>query len=166
MESALHPEFLWAQTKDMIYMTITIPNVRSSDAQIKVLDEGSIYFKGTGGPAGDEHLYEMSVQLLHPIKASDTKCSVEARSVQLKIVKNEKGPYWERLLKDTKKNVHCKIDWNHWTDEDEEDDYNFGSNWENKDAGDLDFGDDNEGDDDDDDDDVDDDDDDEEDVRS
>jgi len=41
-----------------------------------------------------------------------------------------------------------------------------GSNWENKDAGDLDFGDDNEGDDDDDDDDVDDDDDDEEDVRS
>mmetsp|Transcript_9066 Transcript_9066/g.39924 ORF Transcript_9066/g.39924 Transcript_9066/m.39924 type:complete len:92 (+) Transcript_9066:210-485(+) len=70
MESALHPEFLWAQTKDMIYMTITIPNVRSSDAQIKVLDEGSIYFKGTGGPAGDEHLYEMSVQLLHPIKAS------------------------------------------------------------------------------------------------
>jgi hypothetical protein len=34
--------------------------------------------------------------------------------------KQERGPYWPRLLKDTKKVHWLKADWNKWKDEDEE----------------------------------------------
>mmetsp|Transcript_6703 Transcript_6703/g.20298 ORF Transcript_6703/g.20298 Transcript_6703/m.20298 type:complete len:174 (+) Transcript_6703:163-684(+) len=150
------PEFLWAQTQNQIYLTINVPNVKASDAQIKVQDDGSIYFRGVGGSVGDEHLYELDIKLLLPIKASGTQCNVGARSVQFKIPKVESGAYWDRLLKDKTKNVHCKVDWDHWRDEDEEDDYDFGSSWASKDMADLDFGDEKADDDDDDEDDKDD----------
>lgn len=35
--------------------------------------------------------------------------------------KKEAGPYWSRLLKDSKKAHWLKADWNKWKDEDEED---------------------------------------------
>ena len=35
--------------------------------------------------------------------------------------KESKGPYWPRLLKDSKKVHWLKADWNKWRDEDEED---------------------------------------------
>jgi prostaglandin-E synthase len=36
------------------------------------------------------------------------------------IKKQEKGPYWPRLLKDGKKVHWLKADWNKWKDEDDE----------------------------------------------
>jgi prostaglandin-E synthase len=36
------------------------------------------------------------------------------------IKKQEKGPYWPRLLKDAKKVHWLKADWNKWKDEDDE----------------------------------------------
>lgn len=57
-----------------------------------------------------------------------------------KIVKADSGPYWERLLKVGGRNVHCKIDWDNWLDEDEEDNESgFGSQFGNKDHEDMDF---------------------------
>lgn len=41
-------------------------------------------------------------------------------------MKKESGSYWERLLKQPGKNIHCKVDWEHWKDEDSEDEFDFG----------------------------------------
>lgn len=40
--------------------------------------------------------------------------------------KQEKGPYWPRLLKEAKKVHWLKADWNKWKDEDEEDEEDAG----------------------------------------
>jgi cytosolic prostaglandin-E synthase len=40
--------------------------------------------------------------------------------------KQEKGPYWPRLLKDTKKVHWLKADWNKWKDEDDEEEEDVG----------------------------------------
>lgn len=61
---------MWAQSKDLIFLTINVPNVKAADAQIKVQDDGSLYFKGVGGSCGDEHSYELDIRLLLPVKAS------------------------------------------------------------------------------------------------
>ena len=37
------------------------------------------------------------------------------------MIKAEEGPYWPRLLKDTKKVHWLKVDFNKWKDEDESD---------------------------------------------
>ena len=42
------------------------------------------------------------------------------------IKKKEEGPYWPRLLKDSKKVHWLKADWNKWKDEDEDDDEESG----------------------------------------
>jgi len=131
------PEFLWAQRADEIYLTIDVPNV-AKDATVKLTDDGKVYFKGVGGPQDDTHEYVLDIELLKPIKAETSKCNIGARSVQFRIQKAESGPYWERLLK-AGKNVHLKVDWNHWVDEDEEDNGQFGSGWDAKDMADLEF---------------------------
>ena len=43
------------------------------------------------------------------------------------IKKTEDGPYWPRLLKDSKKVHWLKADWNKWKDEDEEEEVEEGA---------------------------------------
>ncbi len=43
------------------------------------------------------------------------------------LIKQEAGPYWPRLLKDSKKNHWLKADWNKWRDEDEEEEAEEGA---------------------------------------
>ena len=65
----LTPEFLWAQRKDQIYLTVNVPNVRSSDAVTQLTDDGHVYFKGSGGNVGHEAEYILDINLLKGIKA-------------------------------------------------------------------------------------------------
>lgn len=139
--TALTPEFLWAQRKDQVYLTINLPNVKD-DAVVRLTDDGVLYFKGLGGNVGHEEQYVLDITLFKPIKTSDSVWKITARSITFKIVKAESGPYWERLLKQSGRNIHCKIDWDNWKDEDEdEDEYSFGSQFaDSKDLQDMDFG--------------------------
>lgn len=140
--SAKTPEFLWAQRKDEIYLTINVPNVKKNDVKIQLTDEGHVYFKGMGGNVGSEQEYTLDINLFKNIKAKESKSKVTARTVSFKIIKEEAGPYWDRLLKEAGRNIHCKIDWDNWKDEDEdEDQHSFGSQFaDNKDLQDMDFG--------------------------
>lgn len=139
----LTPEFLWAQRKDQVYLTINVPNVKKEDSKITMSEEGRVHFKGPGGNVGHEDNYELDIELFKPIKVSESKYTITARDIRFKIIKDESGPYWDRLLKQQGRNVHCKIDWNHWKDEDEdEDDYSFSDSFagdSNKDLQDMDF---------------------------
>lgn len=142
MRSFKTPEFLWAQRKDQIYLTINVPNIKKSESTVKITDEGHIYFKGPGGNVGHEEEYILDITLFKPIKADQSKHKITARCVQFRLIKADSGPYWDRLLKAEGRNVHCKIDWDNWKDEDDdEDEYSFGSQFaDNKDLQDMDFG--------------------------
>lgn len=139
----LTPEFLWAQWKDHVFITINVPNVRKSDATVRLTEDGGVYFRGFGGNVGAEAEYLLDIKLYAPIlTAPESKCNITARHVAFRIVKTESGPYWPRLLKAEGRNVHCKIDWDNWRDEDEDnEDYKFTTNFDNsKDLQDMDFG--------------------------
>jgi CS domain len=133
--------FFCEQRKDTIFLTINVPNVES-DATYKLTDDGHLKFKGQGGNLGSEREYVLDMDLLKPIKAEESKVKITARNIIMKIVKANAGPYWDRLLKEKGKNVHCTIDWDNWKDEDEDDgDQGFGSQFaDNKDFQDMDFG--------------------------
>lgn len=142
MGAPLTPEYLWAQRKDQVFLTVNVPNVRKEDAAFRLNDDGHVYFKGMGGNLGHEAEYVLDINLLKNIKAEESKCKINARSVVFKIIKADSGPYWERLQKEKGRNVHCKIDWDNWKDEeDDEDEYSFGSHFaDSKDLQDMDFG--------------------------
>lgn len=124
-----------------MFLTINVPNVKRADATVQLSDEGRVYFKGQAGNVGHEDNYLLDISLFKPIKADESKFTITARAIRFKIIKADPGPYWDRLLKMEGRNVHCKIDWDHWKDEDEdEDEYSFGSHFaENKDLQDMDF---------------------------
>eukprot|EP00871_Galdieria_phlegrea_P005759 jgi/Galph1/670/GphlegSOOS_G5405.1 len=134
------PDFYWAQRKDKLFLTIDVPNVDKNTAAIQLKGDGYLDFKARGGELHEQADYELHLELLHPIKAEESKYHITARNVQFVIMKKETGAYWERLLKQPGKNVHCKVDWEHWKDEDSEDEFDFGSAWDSKDMADLDFG--------------------------
>eukprot|EP00170_Pyropia_yezoensis_P000042 contig_664_g42 len=119
---------------------MNVANVRPEQTTARITDDGHVYWRGYGGVLGDEREYVLDIRLLKPIKTAESSIKLSSRLVYFKIRKAESGPYWDRLLADESRNVHCKIDWDAWKDEDEEDDYDFGSNWGNKDLADLDFG--------------------------
>eukprot|EP00168_Porphyra_purpurea_P010617 TRINITY_DN263_c0_g1_i3.p3 TRINITY_DN263_c0_g1~~TRINITY_DN263_c0_g1_i3.p3 ORF type:complete len:156 (+),score=79.98 TRINITY_DN263_c0_g1_i3:614-1081(+) len=72
------------------------------------------------------------------IDVAAAKKAVGARAVVFRLPKTTSG-YWGKLTE--KKDVHCKVDWSMWKDEDEEEEFDFGENWNNKDMGCLDYGD-------------------------
>jgi len=123
----LTPEFRWAQRKGDVYITMNVANVRPEQTTARISDDGHIYWRGHGGVLGDEREYVLDIRLLKAIKTSESSIKLSSRLVYFKIRKAESGPYWERLLADESRNVHCKIDWDAWKDEDEEDDYYFGT---------------------------------------
>ncbi|KAK4536316.1 hypothetical protein CDCA_CDCA08G2341 [Cyanidium caldarium] len=150
----LTPDFCWAQRKDKVFVTLSVPNVKADTAELKVTPEGRVYFKGVGGELGSQKEYELDIQLLHEVDAKEAKCGVSARDVHFVIPKSESGKWWPRLLREPGRNVHLSVDWNLWVDEDEEDEFDFGKHFGSRDMADLDFGADDEGDDEDDDDDA------------
>lgn len=131
---------MYTQRKDVIYLTVNVPNVQNKPS-FSLTDEGHLSLSCVGGNLGSEREYKLEIDLFKGVKVDESKMNVTARSVNFKIVKAESGPYWDRLLSKGK-DVHCTIDWDNWKDEDEdEDDYAFGSQFtENQDLQDMDFG--------------------------
>lgn len=115
--------------------------MKKEEAQIQLSDDGHLHFKGAAGNVGHEDDYELDIMLFKPIKASESKFTTTARDIRFKLIKDQSGPYWDRLLQKEGRNVHCKIDWDHWKDEDDdEDEHSFTENFgDNKDLQDMDF---------------------------
>lgn len=125
----------------MVYLTVSVPNIKP-DYDFSVTDEGHFCFTCEGGSVGSENKYALDLQLFGEVDASACAVQATARHAVFKVVKKAAGPYWERLLKEAGKNVHMAIDWDHWKDEDEEDDFAFGSQFNDtsRDLQDMDFG--------------------------
>lgn len=136
---SLTPEFLWAQRKDQIYLTVNIPNVKKEAAKVSMKDDGKVSFSGTGGVLGKEQSYSLEISLFKGIKAEESKCKISPRNIVFRIKKAESGPYWDRLLLEEGRNIHCKIDWQNWIDEDEDENLGASMFGESKDHEEMDF---------------------------
>lgn len=131
------PDYMWAERKDTVHLTINLPDPVEDTPACSLSPSGRVVWVGTGGPAGATHRYRLDIQLAGGVEVAAAKKAVGARAVVFRLPKAEKG-YWGKLT--DKKDVHCHVDWAMWKDEDEEEEFDFGENWNNKDMGCLDYG--------------------------
>lgn len=109
-----HPEVLWAQRSDKVYLTIALPDAR--DISVKCEGEGLFSFSAVGVQGGS---FDFSLELFGNIVPEGCKTKAGLRNIICSIQKEEKG-WWKRLLKSEEKPApYIKVDWNKWCDEDD-----------------------------------------------
>ncbi|TKY46328.1 cytosolic prostaglandin-E synthase [Spatholobus suberectus] len=110
-----HPEVLWAQRSDKVYLTVALPDAK--DVTVKCEPQGLFSFSASG--VQDES-YSFSLELYGSIEPEGCKTKSGLRNILCSIQKGEKG-WWKRLLKSEEKPApYLKVDWNRWCDEDDE----------------------------------------------
>ncbi|KAK9291141.1 hypothetical protein L1049_009329 [Liquidambar formosana] len=110
-----HPEVLWAQRSDKVYLTIALPDAK--DVSVKCEPQGLFSFSALG-VQGES--FDFSLEFYGAIVPEGCKSNVGLRNILCSIQKEQKG-WWKRLLKSEEKPApYLKVDWNKWCDEDEE----------------------------------------------
>ncbi|KAB5512229.1 hypothetical protein DKX38_029257 [Salix brachista] len=129
-----HPEVLWAQKSDKVYLTIALPDAK--DISVKCEGEGLFCFSAVG-VQGESFDFSMELfgnivpekknvndgfflKLLALVLEEGSKTKAGLRNIMCSIQKEEKL-WWKRLLKSEEKPApYIKVDWNKWCDEDDE----------------------------------------------
>ncbi|XP_025984154.1 co-chaperone protein p23-2-like isoform X5 [Glycine soja] len=110
-----HPEVLWAQRSDKVYLTVALPDAK--DVFVKCEPQGLFAFSASGV---QDKAYSFSLELYGSIEPEGCKTKSGLRNILCSIQKGEKG-WWKRLLKSEEKPApYLKVDWNKWCDEDDE----------------------------------------------
>jgi len=110
------PNVLWAQRTDKVMISIQLGDV--TDEHISI-DEHCLKFDGKSG--GKQ--YAVQLELNKDILPNESKQKKGGREYYFELKKKDQtGPFWPRLLKDSKKHGNIKIDFNRWKDEDDESD--------------------------------------------
>ncbi|KAF0369845.1 HSP20-like chaperone [Gigaspora margarita] len=121
--SILHPEVLWAQRQNELFVTINLVDIK--DPKINVTKE-KLSFEGIGGT--EQKLYQFEINLYKEINPEASKRSQTARSIVLVLDKAEHGQqYWPRLQKDRVKITYLKTDFARWKDEDDDEEEGGGN---------------------------------------
>jgi len=126
MSTAATPEVLWAQRsnatdaeKNIIYLTITVPDVQPSNLKLNVTETG-ITFDGHSDSLKRD--YHLELEFYAEVDPSTAKTVHTMKNIAIKLQKKElKEEYWPRLLKEAKKAHFLKTDFDKWVDEDEQD---------------------------------------------
>mmetsp|Transcript_90791 Transcript_90791/g.256406 ORF Transcript_90791/g.256406 Transcript_90791/m.256406 type:complete len:199 (-) Transcript_90791:102-698(-) len=110
----------WAQRKDSIYLTISLPDV--VDHKIE-LTEKKLLFSGKSG--GQQ--YTLDLEFLKELTTDGSIWNVLPNAIHMKLLKKEQDEeFWPRLLLDkVKEKTNVKIDWDKYVDEDEADGNDF-----------------------------------------
>jgi cytosolic prostaglandin-E synthase len=111
----LIPRVLWAQRKDIVYITFEVFEVTE---EIIEINENVVKFSGIRSSDGAK--LAVTLELFESVDAEKSKINVGHREVSLVLAKSEAGPYWPRLLKSAHKMHFIHTDFSKWVDEDEE----------------------------------------------
>ena len=123
------PILKWAQRKDKLFITINV--VHSKKPTIDI--EGKkMKYQGTDGNIN----YSFDIELYDEIDKENSKYTLDARNIFLKLKKKKEGPYWPRLTSEKVKYHWIEVDWAYFVDEDEEEDAKE-PNFEGQDLGDM-----------------------------
>ena len=123
------PILKWAQRKDKLFITINV--VHSKKPTIDI-DGKKMKYRGTDGNIN----YAFDIELYDEIDKDNSKYTLDARNIFLKLKKKTEGPYWPRLTSDKVKYHWIEIDWAYFTEEDEEEEAKE-PNFEGQDFGDM-----------------------------
>merc|ERR1712025_1047709 len=111
------PLVLWAQRKDRVFVSIQLDNCVKPTVEIK---DGSLYFKGKGGPNQIDH--EVKLEFNKEINPKESRHRTGGREIFFDLLKKDDSMgFWPRLLKDSKKPHYLKTDFTRWKDEDDSD---------------------------------------------
>ena len=114
---ARHPEILWAQRSDKVYVTVELLDAKTPE--VKLEPEGRFTFHATVGAHNQK--FETDLELFGAINVEKSTVNKGQRHTVLVLEKAEKI-WWPRLVKaEGKAPQFVKVDWNKWVDEDEED---------------------------------------------
>ena len=123
------PVIKWAQRKDKLFITINV--VHSKKPTIEI--EGKkMKYQGTDGNIN----YAFEIELYDEIDKENSKYTLDARNIFLKLKKKNEGPYWPRLTSDKVKYHWIEIDWTYFAEEDEEEEAKE-PNFDGQDFGDM-----------------------------
>ncbi|KAI7861448.1 HSP20-like chaperone [Spinellus fusiger] len=112
---SLHPTILWAQSDEVIFLTVELSDVKSPVIDIQPT---KFSFKGKGDKEQKE--YEAEIEFYSEVETTTVKQSLTARNVFLIIrKKGDEGIFWPKLQKGNKLNF-VKVDFARWRDEDDE----------------------------------------------
>ncbi|KAL3625129.1 hypothetical protein CASFOL_030583 [Castilleja foliolosa] len=110
-----HPEVLWAQRSDKVYLTVSLPDAK--DISVKCEPEGQFSFSAVGV---NGEPFNFTLQFYGNIAPQGCKTKIGSRNILCSIQKEQKE-WWKRLLKSEEKPApYIKVDWNKWCDEDDE----------------------------------------------
>ncbi|CAG8652884.1 1311_t:CDS:2, partial [Funneliformis mosseae] len=116
-DKVLHPEVLWAQRANEIYLTINVTDCK--EPKINVTKD-KISFAGKAGP--EQNLYGFELEFYKEVKPETSKRSTTARNIFLVLDKAVPDQsYWPRLQKNKSKISFLKTDFSKWKDEDDVD---------------------------------------------
>lgn len=114
---ARHPEILWAQRSDKVFLTVELLDAKNAD--VKLTPEGRFTFSATVG--ANNQKFETDLELFGAIEVEKSSINKGQRHTAV-VLEKTKSEWWPRLLKATGKAPQfVKVDWNKWVDEDEED---------------------------------------------
>ncbi|KAJ2747654.1 hypothetical protein GGI20_000303 [Coemansia sp. BCRC 34301] len=108
-----HPKVLWAQRKDVVYLTIEI-----EDAPEATIKEQSIDFECVKG----DKKYAFHLDFFAPIVIKESKKSDSKRVSFYVLKKADDKVWWDRLCKDKGKLNFVYTDFSRFVDEDESED--------------------------------------------
>jgi len=111
------PRILWAQRKDVVFMTIEVVECKDETLEIK---EKQVSFKATEG--NTNNIYAFDIELFADVDPTQTKQQKTDRHISLVLQKAKTDePFWSRLQKN-KPNPHfIHTDFSKWKEEDEVD---------------------------------------------
>lgn len=114
MSSTVFPTVLWAQRKDVLFITVDVEDTEKEEIS---LTESKLTFKAIGGV--DRKTYAVDLEFFDEVIPQESKKSRTDRHYFFILKKKKNSAYWDRLLKQSKKPHYLKTDFNKWKDEDD-----------------------------------------------
>ncbi|CAF0875803.1 unnamed protein product [Didymodactylos carnosus] len=118
--NASFPKVLWAQQKDSILLTVAVPDIDEVDCKF---EEDKLHFHGKAADKTNT-VYEIKIDLYGKIDSSTSKYDLIGQKFWRILLKKKDAslPFWPRLTKDNKKLHWLQTDFDHWVDENNEED--------------------------------------------
>ena len=103
-----NPEILWAQSKEILFITLKIPNLLNPEIKIGL---DNFIVKGKT----EEKTYNLKMDLFKNIIIDESSWNLNSKHLEFKLRKNGNF-FWNKLLSNKYSNL--KIDWDKWQEED------------------------------------------------
>ena len=115
--TTMQPKILWAQTPELIFLTIEVPG--TEEASVDTFEDLE---KGSSLLCVDEDTKEVHLRMDLFRSIDETKNEIKStpRNIQVRLVKKEEDT-WERLLFDKNSYGNLAVDWEKWAAEEDDD---------------------------------------------